>query len=103
MAITVDTTTIPGTTILYDSVSGNITVDYSESLNSIAQSLGVIATALGPDVGKALSQASTVGYYADNPGELDKILTSLQTLPSAQLASLKAKVAQISAAFNQTT
>lgn len=103
MAITVDTTTIPGTTILYDSVSGSIAIDYSETFKTIAQSLEVIATAMGPDVGKALSQASTVGYYADNPAELDKILTSLQTLPSAQLASLKAKVAQIATAFNQTS
>ncbi len=38
MAISVDTTTIPGTTIVYDS-SGGVTIDYTNQLASIANAL----------------------------------------------------------------
>jgi hypothetical protein len=43
MAITVDTTSIPGTKIVYDSVNGGIAIDYTTQFNNISSALSTLS------------------------------------------------------------
>jgi hypothetical protein len=77
MAITLDTTTIPGQTIVTDS-NGGVAIDYSAVYERIATALETIATSVGSD------STTISGKMGENVQALENITQALQSSSVSQ-------------------